>query len=358
MTLIDRLSSAVHSYSDESSPRTYLTGDRKVEVRGEVLRDDPLEWYAALRAQRPDVSEWKGKILLEELPSLPAGLRRRVKQGLRRVRIHIQDPRPYIFEHDRIWRRVAGEPFNWAEMEGRRHHGDEQARRILDFAENTVSRLLLHESALGRLSYLVESTGAAGVVVFPAGDSQEEEDLFRHAMETDLRKLTSDGASLVRRVTEYTAKMAPVFISAREIALKRAFQDLRQIRYTTFGSQIPGHLREALHLRHGYDKGDRALVDMVDERRKDLVERLQRRPPFGEGTDRLVPLREDTTDSIVSPHVQAADMAARYASVLYEKPDDGGLDRIVHEFEYVSFNGRRVSAKDAKDYVLKWDGQI
>ncbi|HAF22344.1 MAG TPA: hypothetical protein DCK93_05435 [Blastocatellia bacterium] len=70
----------------------------------------------------------------------------------------------------------------------------------------------------------------------------------------------------------------------------------------------------------------------------------------GRGLHPFSPLQGDV-DSRKSYYVQASDIAAGIAKHLYE---NGGIFTVTQNFEYVIFNGRRISQNEAYETTKKW----
>jgi hypothetical protein len=99
---------------------------------------------------------------------------------------------------------------------------------------------------------------------------------------------------------------------------------------------------------HAFDDGNQKQLDLLDEMRHEVFQELaahdrmygliRRRPS-------VVPV-----ESRESFYVQAADIAAGIASRIYAVH---GLIGVVEKFEYVSYNGVRVSRSDAEEEMRK-----
>ena len=99
---------------------------------------------------------------------------------------------------------------------------------------------------------------------------------------------------------------------------------------------------------HAFDAGNQKHLDLLDEKRSQVFQELAahdrvyglliRRPG-------IVPV-----ESKESFYVQAADIAAGIASHIYAMD---GLVGVADRFEYVTYNGVRVSRSDAEEEMRK-----
>lgn len=94
------------SFNDEGSPHTNQTGHTKVHIDAQVKRALPLDWFYKLLAFFPDISgELKSAVVVAKFKDLPNETRDRIWRSLRRVRIHIVDPRPHYRRAENMLRK-------------------------------------------------------------------------------------------------------------------------------------------------------------------------------------------------------------------------------------------------------------
>jgi hypothetical protein len=83
-----------------------VTGE-KVCINGQVNRDLSLDWYYRIIQLFPDVKgELRSKEVAERFKNFPAEQRAAIWTGLRRVKIHIVDPRSHEHRINNILRSV------------------------------------------------------------------------------------------------------------------------------------------------------------------------------------------------------------------------------------------------------------
>ncbi|HEX7243238.1 MAG TPA: hypothetical protein VF263_23335 [Longimicrobiaceae bacterium] len=342
--ILEHGSPGVVSFTDDSSPRQDHTGLTKVSIHAQVDREVPT-WFYDLLAYFPDIpGELKSKVILAHFDSLPADAGVRILTGLGKVRIHISDPREYRAKLDEIWKGTAGQPYPDQEIRAQVHAGNVFAQKIFESSEHFVARSILLDSPAARLkSWAAAITNGLGPLMNKSigqiGDRDLDEDLA--ALRT--KKL----ASLVQRVAAYASKSAAVFASALDAA--RAPLSDEEIRSSPFR---PFYYRQRTLARdlaqvHAFDEGDAPSLARIEKRRASLLRTI--RDPFYEDAITIVkPL--ETFDSGKTVHGQVADIAAGYAASLYGRD---GLMATVRQFEYVSFNGKRISDSDAAERVRR-----
>jgi hypothetical protein len=99
---------------------------------------------------------------------------------------------------------------------------------------------------------------------------------------------------------------------------------------------------------HAFDDGNQKQLDLLDEKRSAVFRELAAHDHiYGLARNRpgMVPV-----ESRESFYVQAADIAAGIASHIYATQ---GLIGVVEKFEYVTYNGVRVSRSDAEEEMRK-----
>ena len=106
----------------------------------------------------------------------------------------------------------------------------------------------------------------------------------------------------------------------------------------------------SLNQSHAFDRGDNQAVQWIDISRREVISRAAHQVshyyPNG-----LRPLYGDV-DSTSSFYTQAADIAAGFARHLYQQQ---GIVSLTDKFEYVTFNGQRISRADAEQKTREWE---
>lgn len=341
------------SVSDESSPDSRITGHAKVPVFAQVTADQPLGWFYDLRAAYPHVpGELKGAVVAAQLSSLAPDLRRRVLAGLRGVRIHLTDPRPYLTERDDIYRKAIGVPFPAGELRERAKRGDKIARYLLEAGDDLVGRRILMDSRPVRLAERIVVVEQVSGLRMRAVDTAAPMGLDIRAQ---LSAIRSKRQSLVTRAAALATKAGPVFSHALDEAFVYRDEDLRFNWASSLYRRVAARLRDL----HAFDQGDEAVLGRVQAMR-DLVGKAieELMDPFA-GSERFAIASGvggsygEPIPTVVSADVvqaQAADIAARFAVLTYERE---GLVGVTRAFDYVVFNGIRVSERTATASTMR-----
>ena len=167
----------------------------------------------------------------------------------------------------------------------------------------------------------------------------------------DVASFGSDTKPLLRQSTQWAAKSAATFHEAVEIF---------EAEVDFYGAMPDELLRRKMKARildrHAFDKGDGKQIERLESARGTVLNVLQTIDvdPFANPKPNppAVP-KHIEVDSSISYLVQTADIAAGFASKLLEV---GGLVRVATIFEYVTYNGARLTQADAERLHKKHAG--
>jgi hypothetical protein len=170
-----------------------------------------------------------------------------------------------------------------------------------------------------------------------------------HKTKTPLISLDSfrrTSRGIVSDVAKWSVKSSAVFDGALN-----DLEDLTVTEDVRFSFELSrrfgGRMVKQLSSSHAFDKGNSRDVDLLEATRDRLMEELTPNDYFfgiiGKG-------KYTEIESRGSYYVQAADIAAGIASDIYILEN---LIGVVKRFEYVTFNGRRVSQADAEEETRK-----
>lgn len=99
---------------------------------------------------------------------------------------------------------------------------------------------------------------------------------------------------------------------------------------------------------HAFDKGNRPHINLLEQSRQSMIDELSANERFYAAIGRPTGFVE--LESKNSQYVQAADFAAGIASDIFASRK---LIGVVERFEYVTFNGERVSRADAEEEMRR-----
>ncbi len=321
------------SFNDETSPNSRVTSGQKVSIEGQVIPGSPLDWYyRILQSCQSVVGEVKSAEAWNRFQSLDAATRGTVWKDLSKVRIHITDPRPYREStHDilrRAWRNVDAP----ALLRQRALEGDAQAQAFISRLESLAADSIWRDSFAARLHSLTKFLRNNWRMV-----------TAREASELDsfvgVEQLGSK--STVRKAVSLSAKSASTFHEALD-----CFLELNET-FEVFPSPLVRLRMESRVLQpHTFDKEtDPRPIELLERTRSAILGNLRRY----EGSERM-PKKYLEAPSEGSYFLQAADIAAGFASRTWE---ESGFVAVVSNFEYVTYNGKRLSVSDAEEEVRR-----
>jgi hypothetical protein len=131
------------------------------------------------------------------------------------------------------------------------------------------------------------------------------------------------------------------FLSKSESVFCEALDGMDKLieRGTQSPMLVAFQLSRTLSEQHAFDKGDTREVEWIDGERREVLRRIDRHGMF---PAQPAPLPE--LDSRASFLVQAADFAAGIAREMWSR---NSLPHLVDTFDYVTYNGRRISEGEA-----------
>lgn len=332
------------TFADESTTRTQ--NSKKVSVHGQVVRGTNLEWLGDVKEYFPPVNgEVKSDRVIDAIGLVPREARRRIKAGLRHVRVHIVDPFSYEAQHKEWLRKTHGCDDALERLMRDAEEGDLQAKFSLRFYEDSVADDILNDRPSERLDFCLRSASHSRYLsipddlLYPKRTYQDRQ----NTLEPHRRK----GKNIISVTTSYASLENVVYADALDFANRRAFTwGEHETRRTVSGM---------VNMSHGFDEGNRRSVNLLSESRQRFFEynfmlggdygSYAEAPTLG----KLYP----SVASELSPHIQCADLAAGFAKNEYAKH---GLCAVVEMFDYVTLNGKRIDEWNYDSTVGYWKG--
>ncbi len=326
------------SFNDDTSPDTRMTARSRVCIDAQVIPEKPLDWYYRLLSFCPDLpAELKSTSLVPRFNALPVEARNSIWSGLSGVRIHIVDPRPYRYRIDDLLRRVWGRNDAPALLSQAVAQGLAGAKRLQDRLRECMVHAIIGDSTASRVRRLSRVYNPRMLLGVPILDNTEPEEALPAILPIEM---FGRDKAIVRKATNWSAKSSAAFHGALD-----CLEDIGQEVYLF---QVPERLIRrrmfrTLQTTHAFDRGNERELQVLEEARRNIIAEL-------DGLERAytVPLSEAFVqiDSRDSFYIQAADFAARIAGAVYGSE---GLTRVASRFEYVTYNGRRVSKAEAEE---------
>jgi hypothetical protein len=323
------------SFTDDTS---LPDAGAKVSIHAQVIRELPLDWFYSLLQRAPDhAGELKSKIIVEVFFSLPEYARRKVLCTLKTVRIHITDPRPYMHDVDDALSDIVpgGDvPGFIRRLDKARQQAAERERRKL------IARRMLRDAPPHqiRLKHLLWEYQSGLRIRMTRREPFIDEELMPYFEEEppkdfDITPFERSKKNVVNVLSGFLSKSESVFCEAMDgmdEIIERGVQSPMLVSY---------QLSRILSASHAFDKGDTLEVQWIDGERRDVITRIDRHRMFLAQPGSLPEL--DSRESFL---VQAADFAAGIAREIWHR---NSFPHLVGAFDYVTYNGRRISETEA-----------
>lgn len=328
------------SFTDDTSPDLRSGKKRNVSISAKVNRETPLDWYYDLISLCRNIKgELKSSDVLAAYKTMKRYERAKMWDTLKEVQINIIDPLPYQAEIHQTVKQAFKRNDIIDEIRQRAIANDPHAKWMVELMNNQTAESILFDAPSARLAWQVHYSQHRFAYRYGSKGNGFGPPRFDHKIHLDGFKSKKAG-SIIRAVTEWTAKSASAFSEA--------------INSVTFNEYMMHHplmnpVYRALRKSHAFDEGNQKSIDLMESERKAILGHM-RRLLYWDESHRLKPLRGGIK-SHESFFMQAADIAAGIAKYLYE---NGEILAVTLHFEYVMLNGERISQNDAYETMLKW----
>jgi hypothetical protein len=309
------------------------------KVSAQVIRENPLDWFSTLLQRAPShVGELKSKVVGQVFFSLPEYERRKILATLRKVRIHITDPRVYTYDVDEILSDIVP----GGDVSGFISRLDTARQKmILTERRRMIARRMLRDAPPEqiKLKHLVlEYQSGLRIRRQSHGEPLEDDEVTPYftkdpPTDFDFTPFERSKKNMVNVLAGFLSKSESVFCDAVDMLDEVNEYCTQALPFVSF------QLSKILSLCHAFDNGDTREVQWIDAERKDVMRRIDRCAMF---PGQPQPLPE--LDSKESMGVQAADIAAGIAREILQRHN---LVRLVAASDYVTYNGRRLSESKA-----------
>lgn len=270
--------------------------------------------------------------------ALPQLSREMIFRTLRTARIHITDARPYVASLADILRVYLPNGTNIYGFLRRLDAATKHLTDVREFSRELIARNILYDSPAQRLLMRYRTWEYwSGRRLMITQDAAAEFGLTPQeppSLPIDLD--TFRGKNTISEVVNCVSASASVFSSAID-QLDEGIDDY----YLATPMAGPYALNNALSRSHAYDKGHSDRVAWIEKQRHSV---LAKSDPDGHFYPSFSPEPLVEVDSAGSPPIQAADIAASIARELWHQ---NSLVHLVCHFEYVTYNGERISEDKA-----------
>ena len=330
------------SFTDDTSPNLQSAKKRNVSISAKVRRDNPLDWYYDLIGLCRNIKgELKSTVVVATYRNMKRYERAKIWDTLKEVQINITDLLPYQARIQETVKKALKRDDAIDVIRQRAIANDPHAKKILELLNNQTAERILFDAPSAELAWMIHYSQNRLAYMYgsknPNGGFGPPP--FEHKIELDGFKSKKKG-SIVRAVTEWTAKSASAFSEAIDSATFNEYM---------FHHPLLNPVYRALRKSHAFDEGNEKSIGLMESERK-AVTRQMRHYAYWEDYYPLTPLRCGI-NSQESFFMQASDIAAGVAWYLYEQ---GEILAVTLHFEYVMLNGKRISQNDAYETMLKW----
>jgi hypothetical protein len=328
------------SFTDDTSPDTRRTRQRHVSIHATVIKEKRHDWYYEILKLFPGFKEeLKSTQVLESYKNLPREKQQVIWNTLKDVHIHITDSLPLQASFEKVVQNAVRRPDGFELLKQRAYQGDETAKKLLGMVNDGIAKSIIRSGLSKHLKSFIRDYEPPGSLrrYLP------KERTYFDDSDEELLRLKRARGSVVKNAVVYTSKSGAAFSGAMDV-------------FSTFyGSDflMRRRLNQAVEASHAFDKGNERAIDWLEDERRIIAKEILMRNAYRYGYEydelRLSPLY--SIDSRKSLFVQAADIAAGIAKYLYEI---GSILEVTLRFDYVTFNGWRISQDDAAEKMKEW----
>ncbi len=323
------------SFTDDTSlPRAGL----RVSIHAQIIRQHRINWYFFLKDRTPhDRGEFKDQVL-HTFFSLAETDREKVFKTLCTVRIHIVDPRPYAVNlHDALQKHLP-KGTNVSDflkrLDASTKHLEPVRRTALEF----IAESILRDAPAERLKLVYKAWEYSNGLNPISVDDSAYMDMPAKP-HFNLTPFQHRNANVLNDIANFVSASASVFSPTID-EFEKATDDC----FFTSPMAGPWLINSTLGRSHAFDEGHSHAVKWIEEQRIEVLAQIDSKRHF---YPEYLPQPLQELVSTESVPIQAADIAASIARELWHR---NSLPHLVSRFEYVTFNGERLSQARAEAY--------
>lgn len=326
------------SFTDGTSANFPPDQRRSVIIEGTMPRDGDLSWYYILLQRYSHVpGELKSEIILKDFHTQPLGIQQAVWAGMKYVLIHITDVLPHLKAAvTSVERRTHKDWYNTLQK-----RKDKEAVKFFKHLDGLVNDYIA--GCLQR-----QSSASRFVNLVPLLESPYSLRRYLPQSEMGWRRIDVDFSGAVdpekpRRTVLNIAKWSTRGDAIFATATRDIFENPS---YGYFGMKEQAF--RVISQSYAFDEGDHPSIGWMNLAREISIEALF--PYEGQWRNQFLKQLHEVK-SKKSYFTQIGDIAAKFASTIYEHH---GLIEVARKFEFVTFNGERISENVATEKVRKW----
>jgi hypothetical protein len=327
------------SFTDDTSlPRAGL----RVSIHAQIIREHQISWYFFLKDRTPhNRGEFKDQVLNTFFTMAEAD-RDKVFKTLATVRIHIVDPRPYTVPlHDALQKHLP-KGTSVSDFLKRLDASTKHLEPIRRTALELVAESILRDAPAERLKLQYKAWEYSSGLSIHADYVPDSPEPSRPRF--DLTPFQHRNSNLLNDIANFVSASASVFSPAID-EFEKAMGDY----FFTSPMAGPWLITSTLGRSHAFDEGHSHAVKWIEEQRADVLAQIDDRRLFYPA---FLPQPLQELVSTESVPIQAADIAASIARELWFR---NSLPQLVSRFEYVTFNGERLSEARAVAYEATFE---
>ena len=330
----------VASFTDDTSlPHAGF----RVSIHAQIIREHRISWYFFLKDRTPhERGEFKDQVL-NTFFALTETDREKVFKTLCTVRIHIVDPRPYTADLREALEKCLPKGTKVSNFLKRLDvataHLEAVRRKALEFVAESILRDAPAERLKLRYKAWEYASGFGGISIddqVSIGMSATPES---PQPRSDLTPFQHRNAGVLNDVANFVSASASVFSPAID-EFEKATDDC----FLASPMAGPWLINSTLGQSHAFDEGHSHAVRWIEQQRMAVLSQIDSKRYF---YPQYLPQPLQELVSTESVPIQAADIAATIARELWYR---NGLPHLVSRFEYITFNGDRLSQSGAEAY--------
>jgi hypothetical protein len=317
----------------------------RVSIHAQIIRENQINWYFFLKDRTPhNNGEFKDQVV-NTFFGLAETDREKVFKTLRTVRIHIVDPRPYTIDINDALEKHLPKGTMVTDFLKRLDDSTRHLAQARELALQQIATGILWDGPAERLKREYRAWEYASGTRVDVDDTTFN-DLFAQPVNPepdpikfDLTPFEHRNANLLNDVANFVSASASVFSPALD-----EFAEAREDYFFTSPMAGPWLINSTLGRPHAFDEGHSHAVKWIEEQRVDVLAQIDRNRHYYPAYLPKPLIELVSTESVP---IQAADVAASVARELWRRND---LPHLVKHFEYVTFNGERLSDGRAEQY--------
>jgi len=314
----------------------------KVSIQAQILSDEPMPWFRVVAQRIPDHWGEPKSILGDNVFfSMSERERREILRTLRRVRIHITDPRTYYDALESALKPILA-PGMTVRSFLSRLDGQPHIRRIQEIGRQYITEDIVRDSPgerFKRQNELLDCLSGLRIASWSPIPPELRGMVAppKPRRTPDVSRFEKQASNMVNQAATAVAKSASVFSEALDMITDAINETPASARALAAISTL-----YSISESRAFDRGESDALDFVKEQRSQVLAESRLFPWSMFQQKELAEL-----DSADSREIQAADIAAGIARELWYR---GGLVNLVRHLDYVLLNGMRLSETSAASH--------